>query len=203
VVGIRQVNLGQYLTPGQAMVSLQAFDPIYVNFYIPQQDLGTLSEGQEVSLRVDAYPGERFRGKITALDSAVDSASRNVQVQATIENGQDKLRPGMFAQVSAVLGQDNHLIAVPTSSVSFGPEGEAVYVVADLTGKDGKKFKGVRVRPVQLGESRGDLTEITKGLKAGEEIVTSGIFRLRDQAPITINNNALPESELAPKPANS
>ncbi len=203
VVGIRQINLGQYLTPGQAMVSLQAFDPIYVNFFVPQQDLGKLTVGQMVGIWVDTYPNERFAGKITALNSLVDATSRNVQVQATVQNADEKLRPGMFAHVNIVLGENEHVVAIPTSSISFGPDGNGVYVVSEITGKDGKKGKAVRLQPVQLGESRGDLTAVTQGVKPGDEIVTSGVFRLRDHAPITVNNAVRPQSELAPKPANS
>jgi membrane fusion protein (multidrug efflux system) len=203
VAGIRQINLGQYITAGQSMVSLQVFDPIYVNFYVPQQDLGKLTVGQTVSVAVDAFPDQTFQGKITALNSQVDPTSRNLQIQATVQNPGRKLRPGMFAQVSALLGDDEHVVAIPTSSISFGPEGESVYLLTEVTDKGGKKMKGVKLTPVQLGESRGDLTAIKQGLKPGDEIVTSGVFRLRDQAPVTINNKVKPQGELAPTPANS
>ncbi len=203
VVGIRQINLGQYLTPGQAMVSLQAFDPIYVNFFLPQQDLGKMTVGQTIEIWVDTYPNERFHGKITALNSLVDPTSRNLQVQATVRNPDEKLRPGMFAHVSIALGEDEHVVAIPTSSISFGPDGDGVYVVTEITGKDGKKVKAVRLQPVQLGQSRGDLTAVTQGVKPGDEIVTSGVFRLRDRAPITVNNAVRPQSELAPRSTNS
>jgi membrane fusion protein, multidrug efflux system len=203
MVGIRQVNLGQYVSPGQAIVSLQAFDPTYVNFNIPQQTLGSVVIGHKVEIHVNAFPNEIFNGQVTAINSQIDENSRNAQVQATLRNPDGKLRPGMFAKVDITVGEDRDVVAIPASSINYTPDGESVYIVSDLTGKDGKPFKGVKLQPVKVGQSRGDMIVVTNGLKPGDVIVSSGVFRLRDGAKIIINNAVRPGSELAPRPADS
>jgi membrane fusion protein (multidrug efflux system) len=204
VVGIRQVNLGQYLNTGDAVVTLQSFDPIYVNFTLPQQDLSKLGVGQEVELRLDAYSDTVFPGKISAINAMVDQATRNIQVQATLQNSELKLRPGMFAKVSVILPQREPVIALPASSVHYAPYGDSIFIVSD--GKDeqtGKPVKSVKEQFVKLGAARGDLISVTSGLKPGDEVVTSGVFRLKSGSTVLINNEIQPNSEASPTPPNS
>jgi membrane fusion protein, multidrug efflux system len=203
MVGIRQVNLGQYVSPGQPIVSIQAFDPTYVNFYIPQQNLGSVAIGHKVEVHVNAFPNDTFSGQVTAINPQIDENSRNAEVQATLSNPEGKLRPGMFVRVDITIGADRDVVAIPASSINYTPEGESVYLVSDLTGKDGKHFQGVKLQPVKVGQARGDMIVITSGLKPGDVVVSSGVFRLRDGAKIIINNSVKPESELAPRPADS
>jgi membrane fusion protein (multidrug efflux system) len=203
VIGIRQVNLGQYLNTGDAVVSLQSFDPIYVNFTLPQQDLSKLAVGQQVDIRLDAYADAVFPGQINAVNSMVDQATRNVQVQATLQNGEQKLRPGMFAKVSVILPQRERVIALPVSSVHYAPYGDSVFVVGDDKDEDGKPIKSVKEQFVKLGTARGDLVAVVSGVKPGDEVVTSGVFRLKSGAAIIINNKVQPNSEASPTPANS
>jgi membrane fusion protein, multidrug efflux system len=205
VVGIRQVNLGQYLNTGDAVVTLQSFDPIYVNFTLPQQDLSKLGVGQTVDLRLDAYGDNKvFSGKITAVNCLVDQATRNIQVQATLENNEQKLRPGMFAKVSVVLPEREPVIALPVSSVHYAPYGNSIFIVTDAKDEiTGKPVKAVKEQFVKLGAARGDLISITSGVKAGDEVVTSGVFRLKSGSTIIINNEIQPNSEASPTPANS
>jgi membrane fusion protein, multidrug efflux system len=203
MVGIRQVNLGQYLNTGDAVVTLQSFDPIYLNFTLPQQDLSKLACGQEVNVRLDAYGDKVFTGKITAINSLVDQATRNVQVQATLPNTDQQLRPGMFAKVSVILPEREKVIALPVSSVHYAPYGDSVFIVTDAKDENGKPIKSVKEQFVKLGTARGDLVSVTSGIKLGDEIVTSGVFRLRSGAPVLINNKVQPDSEASPTPANS
>jgi membrane fusion protein, multidrug efflux system len=203
MVGIRQVNLGQYLNTGDPVVTLQSFDPIYVNFTLPQQDLSKLACGQDVSVRLDAYGDRVFTGKITAINSLVDQATRNVQVQATLPNTEQALRPGMFAKVSVILPQRDQVIALPVSSVHYAPYGDSVFLVTDDKDENGKPIKSVKEQFVKLGTARGDLVSVTSGVKPGDEVVTSGVFRLRSGAPVLINNKVQPDSEASPTPANS
>jgi membrane fusion protein (multidrug efflux system) len=203
IAGIRQVNLGQYLKEGDAIVALQAFDPIYVNFSLPQQDLSKLGVGMKVELQVDAFGSQVFSGKITAINSMVDQSTRNVQVQATLPNGDYKLRPGMFTKVSVVVNESKSVVAIPATAVHYAPYGNSIFIVSEMKDQQGKTYKGVREQFIKVGQTRGDLVAVDSGLNPGEEIVTSGVFRLRNAAPIIINNDIKPGSELAPTPSNS
>ena len=203
VAGIRQVNLGQYLKEGDAIVTLQQFDPIYANFSLPQQDLSKLEVGQKVELQLDAFGHQIFTGKITAINSIVDQSTRNVQVQATLPNRDYKLRPGMFTKVSVVMNESRAIIAIPATAIHYAPYGNSIFIVSEMKDQQGRTYKGVREQFVKVGESRGDLIAVDSGLAAGEEIVTSGVFRLRNAAPIVVNNDIKPGSELAPTPSNS
>jgi len=203
IAGIRQVNLGQYLKEGDAIVALQAFDPIYVNFSLPQQDLSKLGVGMKVELQVDAFGSQIFSGKITAINSMVDQSTRNVQVQATLPNGDYKLRPGMFTKVSVVVNESKSVVAIPATAVHYAPYGNSIFIVSEMKDQQGKTYKGVREQFVKVGQTRGDLVAVDSGLNPGEEIVTSGVFRLRNAAPIIINNDIKPGSELTPTPSNS
>ena len=204
VVGIRQANLGQYLNTGDAVVTIQSFDPIYVNFTLPQQDLSKLGVGQQVDVRLDAYGNTVFPGKINAINSMVDQATRNIQIQATLQNNDLKLRPGMFAKVSVILPERQAVIALPASSVHYAPYGDSVFIVSD--GKDettGKPNKSVKEQFVKLGAAKGDLVSVASGVKPGDEVVTSGVFRLKSGSAVIINNEIQPNSEPSPTPPNS
>jgi membrane fusion protein (multidrug efflux system) len=203
VVGIRQVNLGQYLNAGDAVVTLQSFDPIYVNFNLPQQHLSKLATGQEVQVKVDTFGSRLFVGKITAINQLVDVNSRNVQIQATLPNADTKLWPGMYVKVSVVLPNEQKVIAIPSSSIHYAPYGDSVFIVEELKDSKGKTFRGVREQFVKLGQAQGDLVSIVSGLKPGEEVVTSGVFRLKNNVPVIVNNKIQPGSEIAPTPADS
>jgi membrane fusion protein (multidrug efflux system) len=203
VLGIRQVHLGQYLSAGDPVVPLQALDPIYVNFGVPQQDAGLLKAGRRVQLTADGLGGARLTGRVTAIDSVVDASTRNVTVQATFANAEGKLRPGMFVQVEATSGGSQSIIALPASAVSYAPYGDSVFVVADMKDPAGKPYRGVRQQFVKLGPARGDQIAITSGVKPGEEVVTSGVFKLRNGGAVLVNNKVKPANKLTPKPEDS
>ena len=203
IAGIRQVNLGQYLKEGDPVVTLQSFDPIYVNFSLPQQDLSKLVVGQPVTLHVDAYGDQPFQGTITAINSLVDQATRNIQVQATLANSDLKLRPGMFGKVSVSMNEAQNVIAVPATAIHYAPYGDSIFIVSQMKDQEGKEYKGVKEQFIKLGRSRGDMISIVSGLKPGEEVVTSGVFRLKSGAHVIVNNAIKPDSELAPKPSDS
>jgi len=202
LLGIRQVNLGQYLAAGTPIVPLQSLDPIYVNFSVPQQQVANLKVGGEV--RVATENGGKFQGRTTAINSVIDEATRNVQVQATLSNPQGKLRPGQFVTTSSGVGTAETVIALPASSINYAPYGDSVFVVEDMKNpKDGKTYKGVRQQFVKLGPGRGDQVAILSGLKPGEEVVTSGVFKLRQGASVQVNNKTVPSNNPAPKPEDS
>jgi membrane fusion protein, multidrug efflux system len=203
VAGIRQVNLGQYLREGDMVVTLQAFDPIYVNFSLPQQDLSKLILGEPVQLRVDAFPDQTFNGKITAINSLVDQTTRNVQVQATFTNSDFRLRPGMFAKVSVILSDKQNVVSIPATAIHYAPYGDSIFVVSELKDPQGKEYKGVKEQFIKTGQSRGDMIAVVSGLKPGDEVVTSGVFRLKSGAHVKVNNQVKPGSDLAPNPADS
>jgi membrane fusion protein, multidrug efflux system len=203
VTGIRQVNLGQYLKEGDMVVTLQAFDPIYVNFSLPQQDLSKLAVGQPVALRVDAFEGQAFDGKITAINSLVDQATRNIQVQATFQNSDFRLRPGMFAKVSVIMSEKQNVVAIPATAIHYAPYGDSIFIVSEMKDPQGKEYKGVREQFIKTGPSRGDMISVVSGLKPGDEVVTSGVFRLKSGAHVNVNNQIKPGSDLAPNPSDS
>jgi membrane fusion protein, multidrug efflux system len=203
VVGIRQVNLGQYLKEGDPVVTLQAFDPIYVNFSLPQQDLAKISVGEPVALKVDAFGDRTFSGRITAINSLVDQATRNVQVQATLANPDWLLRPGMFAKVSVLMSKLQNVIAIPATAIHYAPYGNSIFVISEMKDQTGKPYQGVREQFVKLGQSRGDMIAVTSGLKPGDQVVTSGVFRLRNGMPVIVNNQIKPDEDLSPTPADS
>jgi membrane fusion protein (multidrug efflux system) len=198
VLGIRQVNLGQYLEGGAAIVSLQSLNPIYVNFSVPQQQVAILKPGTPVRVALDNADAMN-RGSVTAIDSVVDEATRNVQVQATFANAGGKLRPGMFVNATVLIGAGETVIALPASAVNYAPYGDSVFVVADVTGPKGDTYRGVRQQFVKLGPARGDQIAILSGVKPGDEVVTSGVFKLRNDAAIQVNNTVQPSNNPAPR----
>lgn len=207
-LGIRLVNLGQYLNSGDKIVSLQALDPIRANFSVPQQYRDTIKPGTEVEIHTDATGDAVFKGKINALDSLVDTATRNFQVQATFDNKEGRLQPGMFANVAVLLPGDQTVLPVPSSAINYAPYGNSVFVVVknmkDPTGAIKDPFTGVQQKFVKLGPTRGDLVAILDGLTEGQEIVTSGVFKLQNNGPVNINNaSAKPDANAAPNPEDS
>jgi len=203
ILGLRQVNLGQYLAGGDPLVTLQSLNPIYVNFGVPQQATGQMQVGRAVRVTAEELAGTDFTGRITAIDSIVNEATRNMQVQATFANPHGRLHPGMFVQSEVVLGAASEVLTVPASAISYAPYGDSVFVVAELKNEKGQTYRGVRQQFVKLGSARGDQVGIVSGIKAGEEVVTSGVFKLRNGAAVQINNSVRPANSRAPKPENS
>jgi membrane fusion protein (multidrug efflux system) len=203
VLGIRQINLGQYLAAGAAIVSLQALNPIYVNFGVPQQQSPLVKTGRILELTSDDVPGVEFKGRVTAIDSVVNEATRNLQVQATLPNPGGKLRPGMFVQVQLGLGASQKVIPLPASAINYAPYGDSVFVVADLKDPKGKSYRGVRQEFVKVQGSRGDQVGVISGVNPGEEIVSSGVFKLRNGAAVQVNNKVQPPNNPKPNPEDS
>jgi membrane fusion protein (multidrug efflux system) len=203
VLGIRQVNLGQYLSAGEPIVPLQSLNPIYVNFSVPQQEAAQIRIGRKVRVTPGEAAGVEFGGRVTAIDSVVDPTTRNVQVQATFANADAQLRPGMFVQAAVNVGGTRQVIALPASAISYAPYGDSVFVVTDLKGPDGRPYRGVEQRFVKLGGGRGDQIALLSGVKTGEEVVTSGVFKLRNGAPVQVNNSVQPPNNPAPTPTDS
>jgi len=202
-LGIRQVNAGQYLKSGDSIVQLESLDPIYVNFALPQQNIGLLSVGQSVHVQADGFPDKTFSGAITAINSAVDTSTRNIQVQATVKNPDHILRSGMFAGIQVVLPDNEKVIMVPSTALHYAPYGNSLFVVETMKDPDGKEYLGVREQQVTLGKTRGDQVGVLKGLKPGDRIATSGIFKLRQGGAVKINNSVQPGNNPAPKPIDS
>jgi len=201
-LGIRQVNLGQYLSAGTAVVPLQSLRPIYVNFGVPQEAARQVQPGRTVRITADDLPGRTFEGRVTAIDSVLDEKTRNVQVQATVANPDGKLRPGMFVKADLTMGAARPMITLPASAISYAPYGDSVFVVTDMQDPNGSTYRGVRQQFVKVEGSRGDQVAVS-GIKPGDEVVSSGVFKLRNGAAVQINNKVQPENNPAPKPEDS
>jgi membrane fusion protein (multidrug efflux system) len=201
-LGIRQVNVGQMIKEGQQVVALTALDPVYVDFALPEKTVPQLSVGLDVHVRTDASPGREFVGKLTALNSSVDIATRNVTLQATLENRDQALKPGMFAKVDVVLPETKPVLAIPATAIAYAPYGDSVFVIEKKKDpKSGKESQVIRQQFIRTGDTRGDFVTVTQGLKAGETIVSSGVFKLRNGMPVVINNELAPKPQLSPSPA--
>ena len=198
-LGIRQVNLGQILREGDPIVTLQSLDPIFVNFALPQQHLAQLNPGLPVRVTCDVLPGVTVEGRITAVNPLVDAETRNVQLQATLTNGEEKLLPGMFVNVAVRLPTRKRVIAIPATAVLYAPYGDSVFVVTDT--KEGGTT--IRQQFVRLGEKRGDFVAVTDGLKEGEQIVSTGVFKLRTGQAVVVDNSKAPQFRISPTPENS
>lgn len=202
-LGVRLVSLGQYLAAGTAVVTLQSLDPIQFDFSMPQQALSQLKVGQAVTAMVDAYGSQTFDGKITAISPLVDSQSRNLTIRATFANPDRKLLPGMFGNVSVVVGEPQNYISLPQTAVTINPYGNVVYIVADKgNGSDGKPQLVANQKFVTTGQARGDQIAVTKGLNAGEVVVTSGQLKLNNGSPVIVNNAVQPSNDPNADPAN-
>jgi membrane fusion protein (multidrug efflux system) len=202
-LGIRQVSLGQYLAAGQSIVSLQSLSPIYVNFGVPQQDTPKVIPGHVLRVTNSDLPGVGFTGRITALDSVINEQTRNIQVQATVTNKENKLRPGMFVQVELPMGQARQVVPIPASAINYASYGDSVYIVSDMKDEKGRIYRGVRQQVVKVEGTRGDQVAITSGINPGDEVVSSGVFRLRNGAPVQVNNTVKPANNASPKPEDS
>ena len=200
VLGIRQISLGQYLAAGQAIVSLQSLNPIYVNFGVPQQNTAKMELGHVVRVTNTDLRGVEFSGRITALDSVISEQTRNIQVQATLANKGNLLRPGMYVQVELPVGEARQVIPLPASAVNYAPYGDSVFVVTDMKDPKGKSYRGVRQQVVKIEGSRGDQVAVVSGLNPGDEVVSAGAFKLRNGAAVEINNSVKPENSPSPKP---
>lgn len=201
-VGIRQVNLGQYVARGRLLVPLQKLDPIYANFNVPQRQLGSLFVGQNVAIKVDSLPAP-YAGKVVAINSEVDPSTRNVSVQALFANPRERLRAGMFVQVEVELPATEAKVVLPATAIAYAPYGNSVYVIEKMKDSAGKEYLGVRQQIVKLGATRGDLVAIEGGVKPGEQVVSAGVFKLRNGAQVQVNNAVQPTASPSPKPANT
>jgi len=203
-LGIRQVNVGQMINSGQQVVQLTSLDSLFADFALPQQYLGQLKPGLDVHVTTDALPGRVFDGKLTAMNSMVDSSTRNITLQATLENHDHALRPGMFAKAEVTLPEKHKALVVPGSAISYAPFGDSVFVIEKKKDeKTGKESQVIRQQFVRVGEGRGDLVAITQGLKAGETVVGTGVFKLRNGMTVTINNDLAPNPQVNPHPIDS
>jgi membrane fusion protein (multidrug efflux system) len=200
-LGIRQVNLGQILREGDPIVTLQSLDPIYVNFALPQQELSRLRTGLPVRVTSDASPGLTIGGRITTVNPLVDAETRNVQLQATVDNREEKLRPGMFVNAAVGLPVRQKALVIPATGVLYAPYGDSVFVVADDNVVKGGK--ALRQQFVRLGERRGDFVAVTSGLKEGEIIASTGVFKLRNGQAVVVDNRLAPPFKEAPRPENN
>jgi membrane fusion protein, multidrug efflux system len=200
-LGVRLVNLGQILNEGQPIVSLQSLDPIFVNFHLPQNQLPQVKPGLTVRLTNDAFPGEVIEGTITAINPQVDAATRNIQIQATVSNPQERLRPGMFVNVDVVLPSKEEVLAIPTTAVLYAPYSDSVFVLEDKQNEKTREAdKVVRQQIVQLGPKQGDFVAVVSGLQEGDAVVSTGVFKLRNGQAVVVDNTLAPEFKLAPKP---
>ena len=203
-LGIRLVQLGQILRDGESIVTLQTVDPIYTNFALPQQFLASLKVGENVRLTTDASPGETFPGKITAIAPEIDAVTRNVRIQATFANPAAKLRSGMFGSVAVLLPPTGSSLVIPSTAILHAPYGDSVFVITEgKNAKTGAPEKTIRQQFIRVGTARGDFATVVAGLKPGEWVVTTGVFKLRPGMSVIVDNALAPKAELAPKPANS
>jgi membrane fusion protein (multidrug efflux system) len=204
VAGIRAVNPGQMVKVGDALVSLQGLDQVFVDFSLPQQQLAEVKPDLPVKITTDAIPDREFEGKLTAVNSAIDPATRNVSLQATLENGDHALRAGMFARVTVLLPQKNQVLFVPSTAVSYAPYGNSLFVIEKKVDEK-TKAEGLVLRQafIRTGETRGDFVAITNGIKANEQVVSTGVFKLRNGMNVVVDNKLAPKAEFSPKPADS
>jgi membrane fusion protein (multidrug efflux system) len=200
-LGIRLVNLGQYLETGKPIVSLQSLESVYVEFSLPQQELSRLKTGMPVRLSTDTYPGQRFDGTLTTINPGLDQSTRSVNLQATLANADHRLRPGMFARVQVVLPAEQEVLVIPATSVLSAPYGNSVYVIDTLPSTNGAPpTLSVRQQFVRTGMARGDFVSVESGLKAGDRIVNSGLFKLRNGMAVVENNSLSPKPSETPRP---
>jgi membrane fusion protein (multidrug efflux system) len=199
-LGISMVNPGQYLNPGEKIVTLQALDTVYVDFYLPQQELSRLAIGQAVNVATDAFPGRVFEGTITSINTRIEPDTRNVQVEALVPNLKNELLPGMFVSVEVDVGKAQSYLTLPQTSVTYNPYGETVYVVE--AAKDGKEAGVLKVKQtfITVGETRGDQLSVLKGVNEGDIVVSSGQHKLKNGSVVIINDQVQPGNDAAPAP---
>jgi membrane fusion protein, multidrug efflux system len=198
-LGIRAVDLGQYLSAGTTIVTLQALDPVFVDFFVPQQSMDQIRLGQTVTVKIDAFKDQSFTGEISAVNPKVDPSSRNVQIRATLGNADHKLIPGMYATVDIATGAPKNYITLPQTAITYNPYGDTVYIVdRKADGADGKPQLFARQNFVTTGPTRGDQVAVLKGINDGDEVVTAGQLKLRNGSPILIDNSITPSADAAP-----
>jgi len=203
-LGIRQVNVGQYLDLGKPIVSLQSLAPVYADFSLPQQELAKLKTGMRVRLSSDTYPGRQFEGVLTAINPDLDALTRSVGLQATFANGDELLRPGMFARVEVLLPEEQEVLVIPATSVLSAPFGDSVYLIETQPAKDGKAAQlVVRQQFIRTGATRGDFVSVKSGLKPGDRVASSGMFKLRNGLTVVENNELAPKATKTPNPKDS
>ena len=202
--GIRAVNPGQMVKVGDPLVSLQTMGQVFFDFALPQQQLADVKQDLPVKVTTDALPGKEFDGKLTAINSSIDPATRNVTLQATLDNPDNALRSGMFGRIKVLLPRNNPTLFVPATAVSYAPFGNSVYVIEKKKDdKTGEESLALRQQFIRTGETRGDFVAVTDGLKAGEQVVSTGVFKLRNGMNVVVDNQLAPKAEIAPKPADS
>lgn len=202
-LGIREVNVGQFVQNGDKIVPLQSLDPIHVNFLLPQQLVSAMAAGQRIILRTDAQPGREFEGVLTAVNSEIDPVTRNIRLQGTLKNSDGALRPGMFARVEVFLGGADKVLRVPLTAVFRASYGDSVFVVQEKTGDDGEKQTVVEQRFIRTGRTKGDFIAVTEGLNEGDTVVSAGAFKLRNGSTVLINNSLAPKPSTSPNPENT
>jgi membrane fusion protein (multidrug efflux system) len=200
-LGIRLVNLGQILEGGEPIVSLQAMDPIFVNFLLPQNQIAQIQPGLTVRVRTDALPGQEIQGRVTALNPQVEEATRNIRIQATVENRQERLRPGMFVDVDVILPEQEDVRMIPTTAVLYAPYSDSVFVLEKKAAGDGQPDDQIlRQQFVRLGSQRGDYVAVLSGVEEGDQVVSTGVFKYRNGQSVIVDNALAPEFSLTPKP---
>lgn len=201
-LGLRQINLGQYLAPGTTVTSLESAESVFIDFSLPQQELGRLSVGLPVRAVQDGVPAPLAEGAVSAIDPSIDPITRTIKLRASLPNAGEKLRPGMFLRAQVVLPQSTQVVAVPQTAIVHASYGDSVFVGEQKPGPDGKPRKVAQQRFVKLGPTRGDFVSVLDGLEANQEVVTAGAFKLRNGIPLTVNNSGAPEPQLDPRPEN-
>ncbi|HJZ88584.1 MAG TPA: efflux RND transporter periplasmic adaptor subunit, partial [Polyangia bacterium] len=199
-IAIRQVELGQSVSPGTPLASLQSVDPIYGEFSLPQQILAQLKLGQKVRMRTDIFPEARWEGTISTINSEIDVSTRNVRVRATFPNADGRLRPGMFVNLEVLAAQARPALVIPATSVLYAPYGDSLFVVEESKDASGRSAQTVRQKFLRLGERRGDLIVVESGVSAGETVVSSGAFKLRNGMGVVVKNELAPDVQMAPQP---
>ena len=200
-LGIRQVDIGQYLNAGTVIVTLQALDPIFVDFYMPQQALDQIAVGQDITAAVDTYPGATFAGKIAAINPKIDANSRNVQIRAQLANPDHKLMPGMYATVNIAVGQTQSFVTLPQTTVTYNPYGSTVFLVQQSKAENGQDQLIAHQTFITTGQTRGDQVAVTKGVNAGDTVVSAGQLKLRNGSRLIVNNSVQPSNDANPAPA--
>jgi membrane fusion protein, multidrug efflux system len=199
-ISIRQVELGQVVSPGSPVASLQSVSPIHADFWLPQQALAKVQLGQRARARTDTFPDQDWDGEVSTVNPEVDPATRNVRVRATFDNRDGRLRPGMFVKVDVLSSERRQVLTIPATAVIFAPYGDSVFAIEEKKDPGGKTTAVVKQKFIRTGERRGDVVAVTSGLDAGETVVSSGAFKLRNGGAVVVNNALAPHAQLDPKP---
>lgn len=203
-VGIRKINLGQFLAAGSPIVTIQSYDTVFVNFTLPQQTIGQVNTGMSVMLKSDAYPEQTFAGQLTAISPQVDPVTRTIELQGTLKNPNGLLRPGLFVDVTVNLSEGDEVLIVPATSIVYAPYGNSIFKVLKGTSEtSGESSTIVEQLFIRIGRRKGDFVSIVEGLKEGDEVVSAGAFKLRNKMPVSIQNDLAPSPKLEPNPKNS